>query len=227
MFLSDEFIQELIHDADYDPQQRREYYLRTRELKGRKKIGIGRPSAPTVRDRERATLPFTTQPAKRPELKPKPKTSKTAEIEARVAELKARLEQLREVLRQLVKEAQIRSGADPTEAGKPGTSQKPTKKPEKTPEKLTPEQQAAQEKAAEEYYEKNKDKILADQVKDLDTKIKAIQAKIKLMREQANFIPPRTKPTTSPSKQFHTQVGSVGAASIPRVRKENSQNGRR
>lgn len=210
MFLSKEFIQELIHDADYNPAQRREYYLRTRELKGRDKVGV--TGQPSIGRPDRATLPVRTKPAE----SPKPK-SKSEQIEAQVADLKARLEQLRAALRQLVKEAQIRSGIDPTEAAKPGSTQKPTNKPEKTPEKLTPEQQAAKEKADAEYYEKNKDKILSDQVKDLDNKIKAIQAKIKLMREQAAI----------PQKKFQTQVGSVGAATTSRVRKENSQNGRR
>lgn len=240
MFLpDDDFIQAIIHEADYDPTKRREYYLRTRELKGRQP-GVGRPQSPTVRPGVgRPPSPATrpgraTLPTKAVQGQVKPK-SKSEEIEARVAELKARLERLREVLRELVKQAQIRAGVDPAEAVQPGTpSTKPTKKPEKTPEKLTPEQQAAKEKADAEYYEKNKDKILADQVKDLDTKIKAVQAKIQQLREQAALPqkPIRTqvgsvKPAVIPQKQFRTQVGSVGAASNPRVRKENSQNGRR
>lgn len=189
MLSAEEFINTLVHEAEYDPAKRREYYLRTRELKGRApgaiKTAVPRPGG-------------TTPPPKKAVPKPAVK-SKYAEVEARVEALKARLETLRKALRELVEQAQQRAGKDPKDTKKPGEA----KKPDKQPEKLTPAQQAAKEKADKEYYEKNKGKILADQVKELETKIKSIQEKIKKMRAEA------AKPVKKPAKK----AGSVGAAS--------------
>ena len=97
----------LLHaEKPYDAQKAREYYLRTRKLKGRKK-GSGQPT-PTGRN------PRGAQPKAAPHpVKPrKTKAQKQKEAEVQVAALKKRLARLKEALAELVKAAKLRSGVE-------------------------------------------------------------------------------------------------------------------
>lgn len=198
----DEFLAELFHEEEYDPVKRREYYLRTRQLKGRPRGGAS--SGPVIErpgqtNEASTTRPSggTTLPAKTP---PKPAGSKTS-IETRVAELQARLEKLRSVLRELVKQAKARSGVVEQPTKNPSTPSKPSDKKST----LTPQQQAAQEKAAREYYEKHKNEILEEQAKQLESQIKSVQEKIANMRAQLEQAAAKNKHKT----------GSAGSALTP------------
>lgn len=151
---------DLVHA--YDATKRREYYLRTRKLKGR-------------------------QPAK---AKPPKKTraqrqaERRRKLEAQVEALKGRLERLRIVLRELTEQAKKRSGVET----KKTTSKKSTSNTKKTAEKkLTPAQKAKAAKAAEEYREKNPEKALSEDVKSLNEKIKTIQERIVKMRKEGSI----------------------------------------
>lgn len=149
----------------YDPVKRREYYLKTRKLKGRKAAAIRTSKS-------------------RPTAKPKPPTKTRAQrqaerrrkLEAEVNALKARLEKLRDALAELTKQAKARSGVKPASS----TPKKSTAK------KQTAAQKAQAAKQSKEYYEKNKDEILADEVKSLKGKIKTIQARIEKMRKNGS-----------------------------------------
>jgi hypothetical protein len=154
----------------YDPVKRRQYYLKNRKLKGR--------TAKAVQ---------TSKP--RPTAKPKPPVKTRAQrqaerrrkLEAEVNALKARLEKLRTALTLLTKQAKARSGVEPT-------SNAPKKSPaKKSPaKKQTSAQKAEAAKQSKEYYEKNRDKILADEVKSLKGKIKTIQERIEKMRKNGS-----------------------------------------
>lgn len=158
---------ELKHE--YDPAKAKEYYLRTRELKGRKKGSVLPPSSKRV-----ATV--------RPMVKSR--KSNAAEIkkaaEARVAALKGRLDKLEKVLDELTKQAKARSGVN--SGGKA---------PAKTNPKDSKPQTAAQKrdaaKKAKEYRDKNDkdgDPSLAAEAKQLDAKIKKVRERIAKMKAQ-------------------------------------------
>lgn len=154
----------------YDPAKRREYYLKTRKLKGRKAAALRTSKS-------------------RPTAKPKPPTKTRAQrqaerrrkLEAEVNALKARLEKLRDALAELTKKAKARSGVKPTSNSPKKTTAKKT-----TAKKETAAQKAKDAKRSKEYYEKHKDEILADEIKSLKGKIQTIQERIEKMRKNGS-----------------------------------------
>lgn len=164
----DESKSRIIHE--YDPLKRREYYLKNRQLKGHTPRAITTAAKPRHKAAVKPGLDRQQRQAQR-----------RRELQAQVDALKARLKKLREALAELVKAAKARSGVktpDKKDPGKPGT-----KKPAP---KLTPGQKAEAAERAKESYEKNKDKILADEVKSLTAKIKAIQERIAKMQKASS-----------------------------------------
>jgi len=188
----DEFINSLMHlEAGYDPAKRREYYLRTRELKGRQ------PGAQTlVPNRNGGVVgPSKSAPPASKKAAPKkapPKkdsaAAKRSANQAKVDALKARLEKLRKVLKDLVDKAQVRAGL-PTDAEqaskqKADSKKEPAKKPAK---ELTAKQKADARKRSAEWYAKNKTKKVSEITKDLQSQIDDVNAKIKAMRAKLNI----------------------------------------
>ncbi|QAY17131.1 hypothetical protein SEA_MADAMATO_13 [Streptomyces phage Madamato] len=146
---------ELVHE--YDAAKRRAYYLKTRQLKGRKTGVTYKPVAKTRAQRQ---------------------AERRKKLEAEVTALKGRLEKLRKALAVLTEQAKARSGAD---------SKSTTSTAAKSADnKQTAAQKAKDAKASKEYYEKNKDKLLEDQVKSLKAKIKTIQERIEKMRKNGS-----------------------------------------
>lgn len=170
----------------YDPVKAREYYLRTRELKGRTKGS-------------QAPAPSKT-PAVRPNNQPRPRGRKVqnneakkrrAEIEAKKAELEKRLDRLMEILREKVKAAkQLNSSAQPKSkvSGKDSSSKSTTssrsEKRDRKPE--TASQKRARAKKAKEAYEKENPAALSQDIEILQEQIKDIRAKIKQATEEAS-----------------------------------------
>lgn len=148
----------LLHgNQPYDPQKAREYYLRTRELKGRKK-GTAEPVG-----QKRIAKPKLTPQQKR------------AATEAKVAKLKKRLEHLKKALAELVAAAKKRSGVEtPTGKDAKGSSGS-------SDSKMSVKQKREAAARSKAYYEKNKDKAQTpdEELKALTAKIKEIRAKIK------------------------------------------------
>lgn len=141
---------------EYNAAQRREYYLRTRKLKGRVKGSVIDPTA-----RRRAA-------------KAKKEAQRKA-LAARVDALQARLDQLRKVLKVLVDRAQTRNGNDSKKA----------EKKDSIPKRQTAKEKAAAQKASEKYARTHKDKkdqTLSERAKDLSDKIKSIEERIKKLR---------------------------------------------
>lgn len=168
----------IIHE--YDPQKAHEYYLRTRQLKG-KTLG----NAPVSLYNVGGTS--TKAPSKTTVIKTAPKTppsksviaaKRRLETKARIEALKTRAEKLRKLLKTLVDEAKIRAGKDPNEKAAPSASKKTTTAQDK---------EAA--KRSKDYYEKNKEKIkkektLTEQEKSLQETIKNLNKKIADARQE-------------------------------------------
>lgn len=154
----DEFLQHHLEHA-YDSAKRREYYLRTRELKGRKK---GRGDRPTGG-----------RPTGRPQ-PPRKKAGQTpAEIEARKVALEKKLERLKEVLRELVEAAKARSGVEPTR-DKEASTPEPTSS--KKDSKLTAAQK--RKKAADARKDYEPEKQSAPTTKSLEADIAKVREQI-------------------------------------------------
>jgi hypothetical protein len=177
----DEFIEGffLQHaDTQYDALKRHEYYLRTRNLKGRHP---GLVDAGAVLNKVKNINSSTIK-------KHKTAAQQRHETTAHLLVLKNRLERLQKVLALLVKQAKGRSGVD-----------SPTKKTAKTdrkPSKLTAEQRSKAAKRSKAYRRTHKPNP-SQQVKELDARIKVIQAKIRKLRAELD----------TPKQQVHKKNG--------------------
>jgi len=206
----EEFLGELFHI--YDAESAHDYYIRTRELKGRKPGSQDSPSA----TKSSSVSTTVKKPAKS---QPKPQAVKVtpeqrrAQISAQVDALRGKLAQLKEVLAQLVAEAKARSGVEPV-AEPTSTTTRAT--PGSSDRKLTPAQQADAAQRAKEWREANPDKAMDQEAAKLEKQIQNFQDKITQMREKLK---------TVIADPFQT-TGSVGAGSNTPMRKDrDSQNG--
>ncbi len=157
----------LIHGGVYDPAKAREYYLRTRQLKGRPAASV-----------KSSTTPRRSSSGNSP--RPKASFSQREELEARKAALEKRLDRLREVLASLVDAAKKRSGIDKPktkDASSPETKDtKETKsKSSKTDKPLT----EADKREKREDYRKEQGATLSKDVQQLKSQVRDIQGMIK------------------------------------------------
>ena len=178
----------LFHGA-YDPVKAREYYLKTRELKGRRKGS----QAPTP----------SKQPARRETTTPAPRARKAGnstakqrrkELEAKKAALEKRLDRLTEILREKVKAAKaLNAPAQPKKsvgkAASAKTSSSSSRKSsssesrDRKPETATQKRERA--KKAKEAYEKENPGSLSQDIEILQEQIKDIRSKIEKASEDA------------------------------------------
>jgi prefoldin subunit 5 len=179
------FIQGLILRHEYNAADAHAYYLRTRDLKGRSRgmDGDGAVGPPPAAQPAKPNN-FSTQPVKKtgPVLKKAvPVVKKTAEqrrkeIEAATEVLKSKLDGLRKILAELVKQARVRSGVEsPSPESKPADTKTPAP---------TPKDKADEAKKAHDYYEQHKNDTPEESVAALQTKIKAVEAKIRELRDK-------------------------------------------
>lgn len=158
--------EDLVHaSAAYNAAARREYYLRTRKLKGRT-----HGSQPPLH-------PHKTRAQRQAE--------RRRQQEAKIAELKGRLKRLQEVLAAEVKQAKARSGVKTpkTETKTTGSTHNGSSS---KPEHLSASQKAKKAKEDKKRREKNKDLSLDEQVKSLTQRIKTIQERIAKMRKDGS-----------------------------------------
>lgn len=151
----DEFIAHMVGDPDYDPIKAREYYLRTRKLKGRHPaapppVPVGRHPAKVLPVKKHAA------PLAKSTAKPKRKSAaqERKEAEAHVAALQGKLDQLHKVLAALVKAAKARSGVKPVAPAKKAAPKKTAGHQPTAKEKLTAAQKAKKAKDAKDAYDK-------------------------------------------------------------------------
>lgn len=172
----------LLHGMErYDPQKAHEYYLRTRQLKG-KHPGGAQVIPLHGRTKTGAVV-----------LTPHHKSAKQLQNEAKVrtAALHQRLDRLKSVLALLVKQAKERSGVKVSDSRSPAQRQKEAKG--KSPHEHT-HQTAAEKRKAHEDYLKNKakhptktktDHQLHMQIKEVEAKIAKVRAELQTAIEQA------------------------------------------
>lgn len=163
---------ELFHaTGTYDPAKAREYYLRTRELKGRTAV---QPSSSTGKTGSSVTVKGLTPKVVVPKLT---STQRNAQAKEKVIALKAKLEKLKDLLKKLVEQAQKRSGVKDnskeksvtkTATAKPGTKASSSD--------LTAAQK--KEKADKAAKEAAKNPTVKEETADLEKKIAEVMKKI-------------------------------------------------
>lgn len=154
----------LLHGRYYDPAKARAYYLRTRQLKGRK---VGRAVTPVGRARSGQGTSAQIRPSRR------------AELKAQKAALEKRLDRLREVLAERVKAAKKRSGIEVKPEPKTAAEKTTAKKQQdKNSKPLTAKQKRDKREAAKKQYEKEQSTNLSQEVQQLQSQIKDIRAQI-------------------------------------------------
>jgi hypothetical protein len=179
----------LLHAAPYDAAKAHEYYLRNRQLKGRRHGG---QVAPTGRPGGHGPAPA-----------PNHKSAKQlrADAEARKAALRARLDRLHQILSDLVKRAKARSGikapATKKAAATPSSSRA---KGHMTPK----EKREARDRA--EKYRKEHPKPADASAKQLHQEIADVQAKIKKARADLRASAQRARQHA----QSHSKTASKG-----------------
>lgn len=205
----EEFISELFHiREDYDPRKRREYYLRTRQLKGRK---VGNSKTAIARHPSVKTAPMVKPLRAAPK---KTSEQRRQETEARVAALQARLDTLRKVLRDLVEQAKARSGVEDTKAS-----------PDTSKQSQTAKQKKDAAERAKDFYEKNKEDILSDKEQNLQIQIQRVEQKIREMRAELAKVRVRVAKATPLERgtRLPIKTDPVGAGTRIPPRKENSR----
>jgi hypothetical protein len=170
-------------DLPYNPQKAHEYYLRTRQLKGRA-TGVIKPPAPV----NKTAIARATAVKKAVVAKPKVKTraQHRREVEAQVAAFENRIARLRETLQAMVAAAKARSGVKPTSTPAAKSSSQSTTAKGGSSSKLTAKQKADAAKRAKAYYEKHKGDTPEKQLADLKAKVVDLEAKIKEFKAQAD-----------------------------------------
>lgn len=172
----------------YDPVKAREYYLRTRKLKGRKK---GRAELETTMDRSEFNKIAKGNEGKyaRPGNEKAERRYRREQLKKKKAALEKRLERLEQVLKELVEAAKKRSGVDkePKKDRAPETKKDKAdrNKAEKKDKPETAAEKKERAKKAKEAYEKEHPNSLSKDVEILQEQVKDIQAKIKKALEDA------------------------------------------
>lgn len=168
----------LLHGrAPYDPNKAHEYYLRTRQLHGRK-AGSGQSSS----GRKGAA----------PKAAAKPHQSQ----KEKVAALEKRLTRLKSVLAQLVKEAKARSGVKSQPTATKKTAASSTGGGSK---RTTAQERREAAKRSEAYRRKHPEKQKpSDEVEALQKQIKEIRAKIEKAVEEARRAQRHSTTKTAP-----------------------------
>jgi hypothetical protein len=150
----------------YDPAKAREYYLRTRHLKGRRRAAAQPSSGPRT-------------PAKKgPDSDLRP--SRHKELLAEKAKLERRLEELKDALELLVEAAKKRAGVkkeQPEEKSDPKETAAKNEK-SKRDQPLSESQKRKKREAAKEQYEKEKKTSLSTEVTNLRAAVQDVRAKL-------------------------------------------------
>jgi hypothetical protein len=186
MLSSDEVILEHAK-APYDPVKRREYYLRTRKLKGRRVGDAPDKKEPPAKGEK--TLPART-PGKSVTSSQIRRNKHRTLTEVRVAALKVRLEKLRGTLKQLIRQAQIRSGATLVPMHRVPTKQPNAAGPNRTQDTSpqTARERKESAKRSKEYYENNRPNSAKDSKpspRQVENQLKAEIEKVRTQVERA------------------------------------------
>ncbi|QFP94903.1 hypothetical protein SEA_OHMYWARD_21 [Gordonia phage OhMyWard] len=185
---------ELFHE--YDPIKAREYYLRTRQLKGRKP-GAGKP-APKGRGPSKAQLAKQKLAAKR--------KAERAKLKAKLAELESRVDQLNAAIKQAKLAAMRRAGVSEdtlnrmitAEVKSPGSSKgmkdekdekdKSDKKDSKPDDKTVAEKREAAKAAKKAYEKENPDAGKDDSNSDIQEKVDKTAERLEKLQKRVEAV---------------------------------------
>lgn len=166
---------EAIFHGDYDPEYARQYYLRNRKLKGRKKGSV--VSTPTSHRSTGQPIKAGRVAKSTLQQKRNASTKRRNAVNTRVKELQAKLKQLEQQLDKLIAQAKSRNGgSSPSKDSKTSSSRAKSGQGER---KLTASQKSDARKRSKDYYEKNKKPAKPKQNKEAE-----LEAKIKVVRQQ-------------------------------------------
>lgn len=184
----EEFVEDYLAHAGkyYDPAKAREYYLRTRKLKGRK--------AATAEATVGRHPPKAAPPPRRSG--PQTAKQKQALATARVAAIQKRLDALKEVLAQLVEQAKKRSGVEPekSKAAKKTADSKGSKEKPKTAQEKREAAKDAKERRAKEGATSPDAKIAAIQKEMAQVRDQIAKLREQMRRPAKKAAPPTSKP---------------------------------
>jgi len=180
-----EAAEEILHRAAYDPVKAREYYLRTRQLKGRRPAAQVQPSG-------RRPGGGTSNAGMRP--------SRRKQLEAEKAKLEKRIEELKHALELLVEAAKKRAGVKPEKDDKDPKETADRNSKEKKGKPLTEKQKREKREAAREQYEKEKGMTLSVEVSQLREQAQDIRAQLQAAIADAR----QRKPHPSSSQPHQT-----------------------
>lgn len=168
----------LFHAGTYDAQKAHEYYLRTRQLKGRSRAAAKAPSSHKAAPRG-VGVPRSGAGGKPNRADTK---SRQEELARQKKALEARLDHLREVLSQLVDAAKKRSGVKEKPQKDTQSSAADSKSKSKkggTSEKLSASEKAKKNEKARQEYEKEQPTSLSADIRELHAQVADIQDRIK------------------------------------------------
>lgn len=168
----------LLH-YEYDPVKAHEYYMRNRQLKGRKPA-VRKTSTPSMGPN--AAAKSGAQLSQKPVIT-KPNAAK-AKAQAQVAVIQKRLNALNNVLKGL--EAEKRA-ADKKASDKKASDKKATSSTSNSSgpnRKLTAKQKADNNKRSKDYYKDNKEEIAKKNAKEAKPKEKTLDEKITYVKDQ-------------------------------------------
>lgn len=182
----EEFIKLLIHGEEpYNSQQAHEYYLRTRELKGRKPAAQAPTPTARVKNAPAVAVKTAKNVGKAPVLI---SVKRQQAVDGRVSKLQARLAELETLLTDLLDKAKKKEEKKNDPDKKSDLTAKQKQAAEKSSDKYAKEnKEEIAKKAKEKREEENPDaKLSIDEVKEKIVKIKAeLKAAIEKARQKS------------------------------------------
>lgn len=174
--------QELMHASVYDPVKAHQYYLRRRQLKGRRPGAGDDISSRSGGRGDQGGTGGTSNSVLR--------KSREQHLDAQIEELRGKVDRLRELIRARVDKAKERAGVDTSKEDKKTstTKEKDSSKKEKDSKDkpLTEKQKADKRKASKEQYEKENGTSKAREVQALQNTIENLREKLAKLPKPAN-----------------------------------------
>lgn len=188
----------LLHGKYYDPVKAREYYLRTRQLKGRRRGRAEQAASP----RPSAKTPSSN--GMRP--------SRRKKLLAEKAKLEKRLEELKNALELLVDAAKKRAGVEEDKSSEKADPKETAARNEKSKKDkpLTEKQKREKREAAKEQYEKEKGTSLSKNVEALRGQVQDVRLKLEAAIADARQSAAKKEPQAGIHVQSNNKTASKG-----------------
>ena len=175
-------IRELAHATDYNPEERRAYYLRTRELKGRK----AGTKSPESESSPRLKFSAPTSVKTRTVVTKNDAAGRQASIQQRVAKLTQRLDELKKKLESVREKARKKDDAKSSDKKASSTSDSKDQKP------LTAAEKREKAKKEKERYDKEEKNKQPETEEEILTEIRKVESNIRAVLSAARNKPNQT-----------------------------------